>query len=141
MNKLSREDRKLLTEWGVAEKDFQRIKDVGRYTTFTLFTKGNDEGKKVSAAKAIEVLGWKTYLSGIVRSSFHQTAERHNENGDSILFDSSRYFLPEDRREKLLQTGRPKPKKPTVKKWKAKDTKTPQKTNVSKSTESTKMPN
>ncbi|AAK79136.1 hypothetical protein BJV85_002835 [Clostridium acetobutylicum] len=41
--------------------------------------------------KALEVLGRKTYLSGICRSAFYWSAVRNN-NSEEVYFDSSKLF-------------------------------------------------
>lgn len=86
--KLSNEERTHLHELGYSDTDVKQIEEVMqvRYTTYTLGS------KTISRDRAIELLGRKTYLSGIVRSAFHWSAVRITESGENIYFDSSKYF-------------------------------------------------
>lgn len=84
--KLTSEDKKLLTDWGFPEKDFNQIERAITKTTYEM----ND--KKISASEALDVLGRETYLSGIARSAFHWTSFRENYKGQGVYFNSSKLF-------------------------------------------------
>ncbi len=84
--KLNKEDKELLIEWGYLDEDLDQIE---RATTKTVY-EIND--KKISAKKAIELLGREKYLSGIGRSAFHWSATRSNDNNETVFFDSSKLF-------------------------------------------------
>jgi hypothetical protein len=84
--KLTSEDKKLLTEWGYPEEDFNQIE---RATTKTTYESNRN---KVTADEAINILGREDYLSGIARSAFHWSACRESKTGQTVYFDSSRLF-------------------------------------------------
>lgn len=86
--KLTEEDKRLLRSWDVAESDFAQIEEAFSAAK----TKYELNGKRISRQKAIELLGREGYLSGIVRSAFHFTAERKTQAGDSVYFDSRNLF-------------------------------------------------
>lgn len=84
--KLKKEDTELLKDWGFLEKDLKQIEEATKKTTYEI----ND--KKISATKALEILGREEYLSGISRSAFHWSSARNNNNGETVFFDSSKLF-------------------------------------------------
>ena len=84
--KLTKEDKKLLKDWGYPDEDLAQIE---RATTKTIYLV-NDE--KISRDKAIEILGRETYLNGLSRSAFHWNCGRENTNGVYVHFDSSKLF-------------------------------------------------
>lgn len=86
--KLTKEDKRLLQSWGVEERNFAQIEEALNATK----TKYELNGKPISRERAIELLGRKDYLSGIVRSAFHYTAARETQTGETVLFDSYNLF-------------------------------------------------
>lgn len=84
--KLADSDKALLKTWNFPESDFPQIEDALGVTVCIM------NGKRISRKKAIELLGQKTYLSGIARSAFHWTSCRLDADGNEILFDSSKLF-------------------------------------------------
>ena len=91
MLKLSDEDKRLLCEWGYEENDFPQIEEAFQKSK----TKYELNGHKVSREEAIRGLGWRQYLSGIVRSAFHHTAARcvpMSISDEMVYFDSSNLF-------------------------------------------------
>ena len=84
--KLTHEGKELLTEWGHKEENFNQIERATTKTTYEM------NGNKISANKALEILGRETYLSGISRSAFHWSACRDNGKGQTVYFDSSKLF-------------------------------------------------
>ena len=89
--KLTKNDKELLIEWGHEESDFGQIERASKKTTYTEINQTTS--KKVTMKRAIEILGRKSFLSGISRSAFHWTAMREGEDGNTaIYFDSSKYF-------------------------------------------------
>lgn len=89
--KLTREDKTILKEIGVPDSDFSQIERAASKTNFEHYPKIG-VGWKISMDKAIELLGRKSFLSGLARSAFHWSAMRETENGDTIYFDSSKFF-------------------------------------------------
>lgn len=86
--KLTNEDKELLVSLGYPEDDFEQIEAATVVTTYKLNHK-----EKITRDKAIELLGRRTYLSGISRSAFHFTSCRQVEGtGDVVAFDSSKLF-------------------------------------------------
>ena len=87
--KLRKEDKNLLLSWGHEERDLPQIEEALRAdkTTYQLGS------KFISRQKAIELLGMRTFLSGIARSAFHWSAARETAGGGEVIhFDSSRLF-------------------------------------------------
>lgn len=84
--KLTENDKALLKSWECPESDFSQIEDAFSITVYDL------NGKRIFRKKAIELLGWEVYLSGIARSALHYTAYRETAAGTGILFDSSALF-------------------------------------------------
>ena len=90
--KLTVEDKKNLIEMGYAEQDFEQIGLAG---THTIYKERCADGtsKKVPRARVIELLGRRTFLSGLGRSAFHWSAVRETEDGKTnIYFNSSKLF-------------------------------------------------
>ena len=88
--KLSFEDKIMLQEMSVPEKDFAQIEAAAQKTKYYILP-----GKeRISRSKAIQILGRKNYLSGLARSAFHWDAIRYADDGSAtkVLFDSSNYF-------------------------------------------------
>ena len=92
--KLTNKDKKYLLSIGYSENDFEQIGNIAKYTKYEMFTK-EDESivTTITQKKAIELLGRNTFLSGLGRTAFHQSAVRYN-NDDTIcvLFDGSKFF-------------------------------------------------
>lgn len=89
--KLNETDKTILREIGVPDADFQQIEQAASKTVYEHYPK-TGVGWKISADKAVNLLGRKEYLSGLSRSAFHWSAMRETKNGDQVYFDSSRYF-------------------------------------------------
>lgn len=86
--KLTESDKQILKNWGYSDKDVSQIEEATGKTIYRL-----NNAKKISAKKAIELLGRKVFLSGISRSSFHFTAARNIGSTDNaVSFDSSALF-------------------------------------------------
>lgn len=86
--KLLKSDKEILTKWGHDDKDIKQIEEATTKTTYKINYK-----ERISANKAVELLGRETYLSGISRSAFHRSASRNIVNGnDVVAFDSSKLF-------------------------------------------------
>ena len=84
--KLTNADKEYLKEIGYSEKDYSQIEMASGKSDYQY------QGKKIGQRKAMELLGRKTYLSGIARSAFHWTACRETADGKQVHFDSSRFF-------------------------------------------------
>ncbi len=84
--KLTENDKVLLRSWNFSESDIAQIEEATGKTVYTL------DGRRISAKRAIELLGREAYLSGISRSAFHFSSVRLTCEGDEIFFDSSRLF-------------------------------------------------
>lgn len=84
--KLTKEDREWLMSLGHSECDLPQIEDAlhaGR-TTYSL------DGRPISRAQTVQLLGRESYLAGISRSAFHYTAAQPTETGETVYFDSYR---------------------------------------------------
>lgn len=87
--KLTKDDKAILMEFGYPNEDLRQIEKAIGKTKYTL-----SSGNRVSAERAVELLGRRTYLSGIARSAFHRTAVRQVENSkETVFFDSSKLFI------------------------------------------------
>lgn len=88
MVKLSREDQELLRSLDCEERDFPQIERALRkdMTTYKM------DSKRISREQAIELLGKRSFLSGISRSAFHCTAVRKTADGRFVLFNSYNLF-------------------------------------------------
>ena len=86
--RLTKEDREWLMSLGHRECDLPQIEAALhiKRTTYSL------EGKPVSRAQAIRLLGHEFYLAGISRSAFHYTAAQATEAGETVCFDSCKLF-------------------------------------------------
>lgn len=104
--KLTESDKRYLVNIGHEEKDFAQIEEAlsARTTTYELNKVIGHKLRDVSREEAISLLGRNLYLSGIARSAFHGTAIRENEQGDRVLFDSTKLFRP--KRESTSDTAR-----------------------------------
>lgn len=90
--KLTIEDKRNLTEMGFPERDFEQIELAESMTSYRAFYE-DGTSKRISRTKVIELLGRKTFLSGLGRSAFHWSATRETEDGKTIIhFDSSKLF-------------------------------------------------
>lgn len=88
--KLTEKDIAILKEMGFPDEDMGQIGEAMTKTIYTLRTKDGEE-KRISRAKAREILGDREYLSGIGRSAFHWNCARGKEDS-RVSFDSSRLF-------------------------------------------------
>ena len=79
--RLNRDDKEMLENMGYPTSDFAQIENAIGKTKYTM------DGKRISAKKAIEILGKHDFLSGIARSAFHWTSMR-----GEVSFDSSKIF-------------------------------------------------
>ena len=93
--KLTHADKVLLKSWGFTDQDMFQVEQATRRTIYTTY-KPDASGKlvavKIKNSEAISILGRSIYLSGISRSAFHYTAERSNEKGVIVSFDTSKVF-------------------------------------------------
>lgn len=88
--RITDEDVKILLAIGVPTEDIPQIKEAAKakYTRYKL----TETGERITGAKAVELLGRRVYLSGLVRSAFHYTSERVGPTGVHVSFDSSALF-------------------------------------------------
>ena len=84
--KLTKKDKEFLIQAGYEEKDFRQIERASAKTFLY-----DDDSRRISREKALEIISREDLISGYARSAFHWTALRAGENG-SVLFDASRYF-------------------------------------------------
>lgn len=84
--KLTQEDKALLLDMGHPESDLGQIEEVTRRTAYEYC------GKQISQKEALELLGRRSYLAGIGRSTFHWSAVQFMPQGEPVYFDSSRLF-------------------------------------------------
>lgn len=85
--KLLKSDIEYLLSMGESVDTIEQIKRAKRIIKLT-----NAKGERITQDKAVEILGRKEFLSGLDRASFHWTAYRENENGESVYFDASKLF-------------------------------------------------
>lgn len=88
--KLLKSDKEYFKKCGYLDTDIQQIEkaiSVMKYTEY-----GINVEKKVSRKYVLENMDRETWLSGIGRSSFHWTASRELDNGNTIMFDASKLF-------------------------------------------------
>lgn len=92
--KLTNKDKKYLLSIGYTENDFEQIGNITKYTKYEMFTKGDESiVTTITQKKTIELLGRNTFLSGLGRTAFHQSAVRYNDEGTIyVVFDSSKFF-------------------------------------------------
>lgn len=79
--KLTEQDKQTLRDFGHPESDMRQLCEAARRCKYT-----DEHGNRISAEKAIKLLGRKTWLSGISRAAFHATAGRE-ENNNYVSFD------------------------------------------------------
>ena len=92
--KLTKKDKEYLLSIGAKECDLKQIEESTKMTKYEMYTK-EDESivHRIGVRKAIEILGRKTFLTGILRSAFHKTAVRYNEDGTIfVMFDAEKYW-------------------------------------------------
>lgn len=73
--KLTEQDKQTLRDFGHPESDMRQLCEAARRCKHT-----DENGNRITAEKAVEMLGRKTWLSGISRAAFHATAEREENN-------------------------------------------------------------
>ena len=84
---LSEENKRYLKKNGNKKKDIEWIECALVMSTFKF------RGRRISAEKAICLLGQENFLSGLSRSAFHWSAVRNTEDGEPVMFDSSRLYM------------------------------------------------
>ena len=90
--KITKERKQILLGFGETEESIPQIREALKKTVYTLLDPEGVE-KRISAEKALDILGERTFLSGISRSAFHWTAARESEDGkQKVYFDSSKLF-------------------------------------------------
>ena len=85
--KLTIEDKKILADIGVSDRDFPQIERAMTKTDYKY------NSRKISRDKAVELVGRRNYLSGLSRSAFHWTAVRETATGECVYFDSHKLFM------------------------------------------------
>lgn len=90
--KLTKEDIKLLLNMGYLKSDIPQIEKAIHISTYKLIDSDYNDLVRLSVKESIEVLGRKTFLSGIARSAFHWSACRETDDGKYVLFNSSALF-------------------------------------------------
>lgn len=68
----------------------QDIKQIEQAASICIYT--DEEDKRISRAKVIEMLGREDWLSGLSRAAFHWTASRGKEGQNYVRFDCSKLF-------------------------------------------------
>ena len=88
--KLSKEDKQILLEMGCKKKDFWQIEEVSKKTIYEEYNQSKDENRgRISAKRAIEVLGKKKFLASLERSAFHRSASNTSEDGKIVIYFNS----------------------------------------------------
>lgn len=91
--KTTKEMENILLVFGHDKKDLWQLKKAIRECKLTLTDKNTNESTKINNEKAVEVLGMKTFLSGISRAAFHATCSRDSEDGKySVSFDLLKWW-------------------------------------------------
>lgn len=85
---LSASDKELLLNCGYSEDDIPQIQRAYQKS----MTKYCLENTRITREKAISVLGWEAYLTGLARSAFHVTAVRETKNSEIVYFNSRNLF-------------------------------------------------
>lgn len=86
---LSEESKSILKEHGIPDCDFKQIAEAIRKTTYQVVENGKQ--RRISAEKAMDILGKERFLSGISRSAFHWDAVRVVDSCE-VYFDSRKLF-------------------------------------------------
>lgn len=86
---LSEESKSILKEQGIPDCDFKQIAEAIHKTTYQVVENGKQ--RRISAEKAMEILGKERFLSGIARSAFHWNAVRV-AGSFAVYFDSKKLF-------------------------------------------------
>ena len=93
--KTTKEMEGILLGFGNKKEDMWQLKKAIRECNLTLTNKKTGEKRKIKNEEAVEILGMKTFLSGISRAAFHASASRR----DFIL-----YFRDFQRRATVSQS-------------------------------------
>lgn len=83
---LTNEDKQYLIDCGYEKEDFNQIARAISKTTYMY------KGEKITAEKALAIVGREAFLSGIARSAFHWTSSREDKTGERVYFDSKNLF-------------------------------------------------
>lgn len=92
--KLTEEDKQILRGWNETEQNIEQIESLLNRTIYTLIDNNTGTERKISATKAVKLLGRKCFLSGLDRSTFHWSAVRELTEDENVCvdFDSSDYW-------------------------------------------------
>lgn len=85
--RLSDSDREVLSKLGYTENDFWQIELAANRATFVL-----EHKTPINVHEAYELLGQKTFLSGIGRAAFHWTSGRETKDDKDVSIDASVIF-------------------------------------------------
>lgn len=92
--KLTNKDKNYLLSIGYTNEDFTAIEDATKNIKYELFfTKENKKHIRLSQKQVIGMLGRETFLSGIGRATFHNTAVRTSESlpNVAIYFERKKF--------------------------------------------------
>ena len=91
--KTTKEMEEILLSFGHPKEDLWQLKKAIREADLTLTDKKYGKETKINNEKAVEILGMKTFLSGISRSAFHATASRDSNDGKyNVSFDLHKWW-------------------------------------------------
>ena len=90
--KLTQREIDYLKEIGEDEESIEQIKRVICNRNLVLTISKDGKEKRISYVLAKRKLGWKEFMSGIDRASFHWNCSRETKNHEWIHFDASRFF-------------------------------------------------
>lgn len=78
--KLTAEDESVLLEIGNLKQDIPQLREAARKAKIEY------QNSYISHERAVELLGRRTYLTGISRCAFHASAVRETPTGETVYF-------------------------------------------------------
>lgn len=78
---------------GNKKEEMWQLKKAIRECDLELTDKATNETRKIKNEEAVQILGMKTFLSGISRAAFHATCSRCSEDGRyEVSFDLLKWW-------------------------------------------------
>jgi hypothetical protein len=76
----------ILQSAGVQERDFLQVFAAEKFCKF------EQNGRRISRKRALELLGKEKYIQGLQRAAFHCTAAQIADDGTEVVFDCHDFF-------------------------------------------------